>query len=65
MIERHIGLILSFLPEGRFQLIQLKRHLSYYGKGLPEARECRRTIFNQCETPDETVTAFRRFWDAA
>lgn len=65
VIARHIGLILSFLPQGRFQLIQLKRHLSYYGRGLPAARECRRTIFNDCDTPDETVSTFRRFWDAA
>ena len=65
VIDRHIGLILSFLPEGRFQLIQLKRHLSYYGKGLPAARECRRTIFNECTTTDEVRSTFRRFWDAA
>lgn len=65
VIERHMGLIRTFLPEGHFQTIQMKRHLSYYARGLSAARECRRTIFTQCETLDEAWTTFRRYWDAA
>ena len=65
VIARHIELIRSFFPEGRFQLLQMKRHLSYYAHGLASARECRRTLFTDCDTPDEAWTTFRRFWDAA
>jgi tRNA-dihydrouridine synthase len=64
VITRHVELIRTFLPEGRFQQIQMKRHLSYYARGLSAARECRRTIFTECNTLDETWSTFRRFWDA-
>ncbi len=65
VIARHIELIRHFFPTGRFSLIQIKRHLSYYARGIPSARECRRTLFTECDTPDEAWTTFRRFWDAA
>ena len=65
VIARHMELIRSFFREGRYQLLQMKRHLSYYAKRLPSARECRRTLFTECNTPDEAWTTFRRFWDAA
>lgn len=63
VITRHMELIRSFFAEGRYQLLQMKRHLSYYAKGLAAARECRRTLFMECKTPDEAWTTFRRFWD--
>lgn len=65
MMARHMELIRSFFREERYQLLQMKRHLSYYAKSLPSARECRRTLFTECKTPDEAWTTFRRFWDAA
>ena len=64
VITRHVELIRSFLPKGNFQMLQMKRHLSYYSSGLPAARECRRMLFGECTTPDEAWTSFRRFWDA-
>jgi nifR3 family TIM-barrel protein len=65
VIARHMDLIRSFFPEGRYPLLQMKRHLSYYAHGLPSARECRRALFTQCDTPDEAWSTFRRHWDAA
>ncbi len=64
-IARHMELIHTFYPEGRYSLLQVKRHLSYYTRGMSTARECRRTLFTECDTPDEAWTTFRRFWDAA
>lgn len=64
VIARHVELIRSFFPEGRYQLLQIKRHLSYYARGLAAAHACRRTLFTECDTPDEAWTTFRRFWDA-
>lgn len=65
VIARHMELIRTFYPQGRYSLLQVKRHLSYYTRGMATARECRRTLFNKCDTSDEAWTAFRRFWDAA
>jgi tRNA-dihydrouridine synthase B len=65
VIMRHMDLILSFFPEGRYRLLQMQRHLSYYARGMPSARECRQVLFTQCSTPEESMTTFRRYWDAA
>ncbi|MDA0677135.1 MAG: tRNA dihydrouridine synthase DusB [Chloroflexi bacterium] len=65
VIMRHMDLILSFFPEGRYRLLQIQRHLSYYARGMPSARECRQVLFTQCSTPEESLTTFRRYWDAA
>jgi tRNA-dihydrouridine synthase B len=65
VILRHMELILSFFPEGRYQLLQMQRHLSYYARGMPSARECRQVLFTQCNTPEESLATFRRYWDAA
>ncbi len=64
-IARHMELIRTFYPEGRYSLLQVKRHLSYYARGMRSVRECRRTIFAECDTRDEAWTTFRHFWDAA
>lgn len=65
VIVRHMELIRSFFPEGRFQLLQTRRHLSYYARGLTSARQCRQTLFTECHTLDDAWTTFRRFWDAS
>lgn len=65
VIARHMELIRSFLREGRFLVLQTKRHLSHYAREWPTARECRRILFTECTTPDEAWTTFRRFRDAA
>ena len=63
-ISRHMELISSFYITERFALLQMKRHLAYYAHGLPGARECRRRLFTECDTPDEAWSMFRRYWDA-
>jgi nifR3 family TIM-barrel protein len=65
VMARHMELIGSFFPAGRYSLLQMQRHLSYYARGMASARECRRTLFTECITPEETWTTFRRYWDAA
>ena len=65
VIMRHMDLILSFFPEGRYRLLQMQRHLSYYARGMPSARECRQVLFTQCNTPEESLATFHRYWDAA
>jgi tRNA-dihydrouridine synthase B len=65
VIIRHMDLIMSFFPEGRYRLLQMQRHLSYYARGMSSARECRQVLFTQCSTPEESLATFRRYWDAA
>ncbi len=64
-IARHVELILKFFPDVPFGLLQVKRHLSYYTRGMATARDCRRTLFTECDTPEEAWSTFRRFWEAA
>jgi nifR3 family TIM-barrel protein len=61
VIRRHLALIEAHFPP-RVAVIQLKKHLAWYTRGLPFAAPARPVIF---EAPDaeRAQDAFWRFWD--
>jgi nifR3 family TIM-barrel protein len=60
VIRRHVALIRQHLPE-RLALVQLKKHLSWYSEGLPNAARTRPAIFG-ARTADDVCALFWTLW---
>jgi nifR3 family TIM-barrel protein len=60
VIRRHCALIEAHLPE-RGVLVQLKKHLSWYSDGLPNAARTRPALF-AAPTPAEVYDTFWTLW---
>ncbi len=60
-IEYHMQLIQQYLDE-RFGLLQMKKHLSWYSKGIYNSTEFRKNVFF-FKTPEELLESFRNFWN--
>jgi nifR3 family TIM-barrel protein len=60
--RRHLELFTDFAG-GRVALMEMRKHLSWYSKGLPGAAQFRAAV-NRIERTDELVGAMEEFFDA-
>jgi nifR3 family TIM-barrel protein len=58
VIRRHAALIEACMPE-RAALVQLKKHLAWYSRGLPTAARTRPALFEAADT----ATLYDLFWN--
>jgi tRNA-dihydrouridine synthase len=60
IIRRHVALIEAHLPP-RTALVQLKKHLAWYLRGIPGAARLREDLF-RAASPAEVDDLFWRLW---
>ena len=60
IIRRHVELMLAHLPP-HLALIQMKKHLAWYSRGLPGSAQVRQTIFEQPD-PRAVQDVFWSLW---
>jgi tRNA-dihydrouridine synthase B len=60
IVRRHAELILTLLPPA-LALVQLKKHLAWYSRGLPRAAETRPALF-QARAAAAVLDLFWRLW---
>ncbi|HEX7787976.1 MAG TPA: hypothetical protein VF653_17290, partial [Methylomirabilota bacterium] len=61
VIARHVALIRGQF-NGKYALVQMKKHLAWYTEGLGHATECRARIF-QTRSPEEVWDVFQSYWE--
>ena len=61
MARRHLELFTEF-EGGRVALMEMRKHLSWYSKGLPGGAQFRATV-NRIEDATELVVAMEEFFN--